>query len=252
MHNIDRTNLESTYGEYPQEFSGEYQQEYSGEYTGEYGTGEFGNQFGEFQESEGNHSFETSGEYNQETPFSEAEEMELAAELLSVSNEAELEQFLGKLFKKAAGFIQSPVGQKLMGTLKGLAKKALPVLGSAVGNLIVPGVGGMIGGKLASAAGSMFGLELEGLSYEDQEFEVAKQIVRLGSAAAVNAAQAPSSAPADQVAHEALSAAAQQYAPGLLRDHRMSTPYGRRRHRCSHSNTGRWIRRGNSILLLQA
>lgn len=266
MHNIDRTNLESTYGEYPQEYSGEYAgeypQEYSGEYAGEYtgeyagefpgefGTGEFGNEFGGAQESEGNQAFETYGEYNQETPFSEAEEMELAAELLSVSNEAELEQFLGNLFKKAAGFIKGPIGQKLIGTVKGLAKKALPMLGSAVGNMIVPGLGGVIGGKLASAAGGMFGLELEGLSYEDQEFEVAKQIVRLGGAAAVNAAQAPSSAPPDQVAQQALTAAAQQYAPGLVRG---GGPigYGRRR-RCSHKTTGRWIRRGNSILLLQA
>jgi len=45
------------------------------------------------------------------------------------------------------------VGQKLMGSLKGIAKKALPVLGSALGNMIVPGLGGVIGGKLASAAG---------------------------------------------------------------------------------------------------
>jgi hypothetical protein len=266
MHNIDRTNLESTYGEYSQEYSGEYAgeypQEYAGEYAGEY-TGEYAGEFpgeygmgefgqGETQEFEGGHAFETYGEYSQESAFSEAQEMELAAELLSVSNEAELEQFLGSLFKKAAGFIKGPIGQKLLGTVKGLAKKALPMLGSAVGNMIVPGLGGVIGGKLASAAGGMFGLELEGLSYEDQEFEVAKQIVRLGGAAAVNAAQAPSSAPPEVVARQALTAAAQQYAPGLLRNGGPTGQYGRRRHRCSHSATGRWIRRGNSILLLQA
>ena len=174
MHNIDRTNLESNYGEY------------SGEYTGEYGGTEFGYEAGE-QESE------TYGEYTQEGTFSEADEMELAAELLSVSNEAELDQFLGKLFKKAGAFIKGPVGQKLLGGLKSIAKKALPTLGGAFGNLIAPGIGGAIGSNLASQAGSMFGLELEGLSYEDQEFEVAKQIVRLGGAAASNAAQAASS-----------------------------------------------------------
>jgi len=90
MHNIDRTNLESTYGEY------------EGEYSGEYGAGEFGQEFEGLQEFEGNTEFETYGEY--EGTISEAEEMELAAELLSVSNEAELEQFLGKLFKKAGTF----------------------------------------------------------------------------------------------------------------------------------------------------
>jgi hypothetical protein len=228
MHNIDRTNLESSYGEQ---------------------TGEFGNEFG--YEAEGDHEFETYGEYSNESMFSEADEMELAAELLSVSNEAELEQFLGKLFKRAGAFIKSPVGQKLMGTVKGLAKKALPMLGSAVGNMIVPGLGGAIGGKLASAAGGLFGLELEGLSYEDQEFEVARQIVRFGGAAANAAAQAPQSAPSDQVAQAALTAAAQQYAPGLLRSGAPRSS-GRRGHRCSHNDSGRWIRRGKVIILLQA
>ena len=35
------------------------------------------------------------------SPFSTTEEMDLAAELLTVSSEAELEQFLGDLIKKA-------------------------------------------------------------------------------------------------------------------------------------------------------
>jgi hypothetical protein len=87
------------------------------------------------------------------------------------------------------------------------------------------------------------------LSYEDQEFEVAKQIVRLGGAAARNAAQAADYGPPEQVAHEAFSAAAQQYAPGLCLGGR--TQYSSRRCRtCSRGNTGRWVRRGNAILLL--
>jgi len=235
MHNIDRTNLESNYGEY------------SGEYTGEYGGNEFGYETGE-QESE------TYGEYTQEGAFSEADEMELAAELLSVSNEAELDQFLGKLFKKAGAFIKGPVGQKLLGGLKSIAKKALPTLGGAFGNLIAPGIGGAIGSNLASQAGSMFGLELEGLSYEDQEFEVAKQIVRLGGAAASNAAQAGSTAPAAEAAKAALTAAAQQFAPGLLRNGAAQSQgtQGRQGARCRHANTGRWIRRGKAIVILQA
>jgi hypothetical protein len=317
MHNIDRTNLESTYGEYPQEYSGEYvneypqeysgeyageyPQEYSGEYAGEYAQGYPGEYAAEYPqeysgeylgEDEGEYTgesgeypgefgqeLETYGEYSQEGTFSEAEEMELAAELLSVTNEEELEQFLGKLFKKAAGFIKSPIGQQLISKVKGLAKKALPILGSTLGNVIAPGVGGVIGGKIASATSGMFGLELEGLSYEDQEFEVAKQIVRLGSAAAVNAAQAPPSVPPEDAARQGLMIAARQYAPGMLRPNgaqygnsqgggtryggvqfsgpqygglRYGGPQHGRRHRCSHQNTGRWIRRGNQILLLQA
>jgi len=243
MHDIDRTNLESTYGEYAGEDAGEYPGEYA---TGDYATGEFGHEF------EGNDSpgeFETYGEYSSEGAFSEAEEMELAAELLSVANEAELEQFLGNLFKKAGAFVSSALGQDLMNQVKGLAKKALPMLGSAIGNMIVPGLGGVVGGRLTASAGEMLGLELEGLSYEDQEFEVAKQIVRLSGAAARGAAQAADYAAPEQVAHEAFSAAAQQYAPGLWRDRRPR--YSSRRCRaCAGRNTGRWVRRGNAILLL--
>jgi hypothetical protein len=239
MHDIDRTNLESTY----EEFAGEY----SGEYPGEYETEEFANEFEGNYESSG--EFEADGEYSAEGTFSEAEEMELAAELLSVSNEAELEQFLGKLFKKAGAFVSSALGQDLMDQIKGLAKKALPMLGSAVGNMIVPGLGGAVGGGLAASAGEVLGLELEGLSYEDQEFEVAKQIVRLGGAAARSAAQEAEYAAPDQVAHEAFSSAAQQYAPGLLRD-RQPRYSSRRCRTCSRRNTGRWVRRGNAILLL--
>jgi len=244
MHNIDRTNFESSYGEYASEYPGEYTGEQeAGEYTGEYGAGEYG------YETEG--QFESVGEFSQESPFSEAEEMELAAELLSVQNEAELDMFFGKIFKKVGSFLKSGPGKALGGALKGIAKKALPILGGAAGNFFLPGVGGAIGSKLASGAGSMLGLELEGLSYEDQEFEVAKQIVRLGGEAASNLAQAAQTAPPVQAAQSALTAAAQKYAPGLVngagRQQQGRHGSSGRRH-----NTGRWIRRGNSIVLMGA
>jgi hypothetical protein len=249
MHDIDRTNLESTYGEYAGEYAAEDSEQYAGEYAGEYedeyATGEFEAEFEGGYDAAG--EAETYGEYSQEGTFSEADEMELAAELLSVSNEAELDQFLGKLLKKAGAFVSSALGKDLMDQVKQVAGQALPLLGSAIGNMVVPGVGGVVGGKLA---GSLMGLELEGLSYEDQEFEVAKQIVRLSGAAARNAAQAGDYGPPPQIAHEAFAAAAEQYAPGLLRNRRQPY-YSRRGRRCSNcSNTGRWVRRGNAILLL--
>ena len=242
MHNIDRTNLESSYGEYASEYPGEYTGEFgAGEYTGEYGAGEFG------YETEG--QFESMGEFSQESPFSEAEEMELAAELLNVQSEAELDMFFGKIFKKVGSFLKSGPGKALGGALKGIAKKALPILGGAAGNFFLPGVGGAVGSKLASSAGSMLGLELEGLSYEDQEFEVAKQIVRLGGEAASNLAQVAQTAPPVQAAQSALTAAAQKFAPGLVNGNR---PQGRPGVSGRRQNTGRWIRRGNSIVLIGA
>ena len=227
MHNIDRSNIESNYGEYL--------------------SGEFGYEFA------GDNEYEVYSEYNQESPFNEAEEMELAAELLSVSSEAELDQFLGDLMKKAGravgGIIKSPVGKALGGALKGVAKQALPAVGGVIGNALLPGVGGVVGSKLASAAGKAFGLELEGLSYEDQEFEVAKGVVRLAGAAAGNAAQASPSTPPKQVVQTALTEAAKEHAPGLLSG---AHPRAGQGQKCQHQSTGRWIRRGNTITLMGA
>jgi hypothetical protein len=156
-----------------------------------------------------------------EGTFHESEELELAAELLEVSNEAELDRFLGNLISKAGraigGFVRSPVGQALGGILKGAARQALPIAGAALGTALGGPAGGAIGGKLASAAGNLFGLELEGLSGEDQEFEVARRFVRFANAAASRAAAAPPGTSPQQAARTAVIAAARRFAPGLLR-----------------------------------
>src|SRR5262249_29905756 len=150
------------------------------------------------EQEPGEFAFEGAEEFQQETdqesPVEEVEEMELAAELLEVSDEQELDQFLGKLISKVAGaarglagaaggFLRSPAGQALGGLLKSAARKALPVVGRAVGTYFGGSGGGALGGKLASTAGQIFGLELEGMSGEDQEFEVARRFVRLAATA---------------------------------------------------------------------
>jgi uncharacterized protein (DUF697 family) len=156
-----------------------------------------------------------------ESPLSETQEMELTAELLEIASEEELEEFLGNLFKGVAkgvgGFIKSPVGKALGGVLKGVAKKALPVVGGALGSFVAPGVGTAIGSKLGSLASGLFEMELEGMTQEQAEFEVARRVVRLAATSAAAAAQAPPSAPPAQVARVAFTEAARQHAPGLLR-----------------------------------
>jgi hypothetical protein len=156
-----------------------------------------------------------------ESPLSETQEMELTAELLEVANEEELEEFLGNLFKGVAkgvgGFIRSPVGKALGGVLKGIAKKALPVVGGALGSMVAPGIGTALGSKLGSLASGLFEMELEGMSQEQAEFEVARRYVRLAATSAANAATAPASAPPAKVARVAITQAASQHAPGLLR-----------------------------------
>lgn len=208
-------------GEYAGEYGqGEYEGEFAGEYAGELGQGEYGQ--GEYGQGEWSGEYEYAGEYGQgeqETVFDEVQEMELAAELLEVQSEEELEQFLGKLIQSAGkaigGFVKSPIGKALGGALKKVAKIALPIAGKVAGNFLLPGVGGVIGGKLASAAGSMFGLELEGMSPQDQEFEVARRVVRLAGESVRHATQTPQAGHPVNVAKDAVLAAAVRHAPGL-------------------------------------
>src|SRR5690348_9207722 len=126
MHDIGRTQLEhQAFGEYSgselegSEYeSGEYE---SGEYEsgetefGEYESGELGElESGELGEAEGTEFGEFEGAEQEgsgispelESPLSEMEEMELASELLELTSEQELEQFLSDVFRtvgQAAG-----------------------------------------------------------------------------------------------------------------------------------------------------
>jgi hypothetical protein len=147
------------------------------------------------QESE---SYNGEGEEAFEMPMTEAEEEALAAELLGVSSEADLEQFLGGLFRKvkrslggAARFLAKNAGP-LAGALKGIAGKALPFLGGALGTAIpIPGVGTALGAALGNAASGLLQSETENMEAEEQQFEMAKRYVRLASQAIRNAGRIP-------------------------------------------------------------
>lgn len=213
MHDIGTSRPGGWGAGYANEFEQELASEMSGEFSHEQEfAGEFEQEFeqGEF-EFENEFENEVSGEMN---------ELELAAELLSVNSEQEMEQFLGGLVKSvgrvATGFAKSAAGKALGGILRSAAKAALPVVGTALGNFVVPGAGGVIGGKLASMAGSALGLELEGLSNEDREFEVARRLVRIGQHAVGHLSSMPRNMPAARAARIAFLRGARQVAPGLL------------------------------------
>jgi hypothetical protein len=175
--------------------------------------------------------------------FSEEEEMELAAELLEVRDDRELDQFLGDLIGKAAGvlggLVNSSAGKAIGGVLKNLARKALPLAGGALGGMVGGPLGAQIGSVLASRAGPVLGLELEGLSPEDRQFEATRQFVRFAGATVGNALAAPSGGDPAQAAREAAQEAARLHAPGL-----MNFGYG------PAPASGRWIRRNGRIILL--
>jgi uncharacterized protein (DUF697 family) len=222
MHNIDRTVGESNY-----EFNNE-SYEYNNEFAHE---DEFLNELNETSGEAYEYQGELPGEYSHESYESnyetneltgEALEMELAAELLGVSNEAELEQFLGSLIKKAGGairnFANSSAGRAIGGFLKSAAKKALPIVGRAAGAFFGGPIGSTIGGKLGDFASNLFELELEGLSNEDKEFEMSRAYVRFANAAVRNAMRNPGvNSNPKQAAKAAIIGAAKKYAPGLLR-----------------------------------
>lgn len=248
MHDIDRTQsyFESEFD--PEYFEYEEEAEFADEYDGEYG-----------YEAEG------------EAEMDEVEEMEFAAELLEISDEAELDQFIGKLFKRvkrgAGKFFKSGMGRQLGGMLKGVAKMALPKIGGALGTFIAPGVGTAIGGQLGSAAAGLFGLELEGLSPQDQEYEVARRFVRFANSAAKRAQRLQSQLPVDAATRKALVDAAKKHAPGLLqRLGNLQFEAGPQNGASAQPNgggqsvggsfsgrsgrSGRWVRRGRKIILL--
>lgn len=188
--------------------------------------------------------FDQETDFFQEMPFNEMQEMELAADLLSVSNEEELNYFLGSLIKKAGkavgSFVSSPTGKALGGILKQAAKKALPVVGSAIGGYFGGSTGAKLGGKLASSAGSAFGLELE---QDEQELEAARNFVKFAGSTVAKALQAPSGMPPGQAAKQAAAAAAKAHLPGLLGGTTTGSFGGKAR-------SGKWYRRGGKVILV--
>lgn len=217
MHDIDRTQLET-----PDEFEAE------------------------------SFEFQEGGEF--EAPFDEVEETELATELMEITDEAELDQFLGKLIRRAGQAVgravRTPLGRAVGGYLKGALKSSLPNFGGVFG-AIAPALGGLssAAASLGNGAGNFGdpaaadagmgepdGSEPAG----DQEFEVARDLVRMAGSAVSNALQSPQAGGLQTLARSAVQAAANAHAPGLL------GPAGAAG---SAQNSGRWYRRGGRIVV---
>jgi hypothetical protein len=159
--------------------------------------------------------------------LAEDESLALAVELMEVSDAAELDRFMGKLIghaaqasgPAAAQAVRGPAGAALSDLLKGAARRILPI---------------------TAAAGRSFGLELEGLSEEDGEFEVAKSYVRFAAEATRNLAAASVALAPLAAARKAAADAARRRAPGLLRSFAAG----------GAPLAGRWQRRGRHLIVL--
>ncbi len=180
-------------------------------------------------------------------------ELEMANEFLEISSEQELEQFLGGLISNAGRTLgvalNSPLGRQLTTLLKNqlraTARQALPVVGRAIGDWVAPGTGGAHGAAAATSVGKMFGLELEGLSAEDREFEVARRYVNFANTAARQMWRSPRSMhPRARVRHALTRAARQQrlWAGG-------EPPYAAADIGPAGGRRGRWTRSGGVIVV---
>ncbi|MEV0029832.1 hypothetical protein [Nocardia sp. NPDC050793] len=240
----------STAYEYPGEASSQF--EWSGESEDEY-------QEGSFQESE-------------DEDENYAMEHELAMELLEITSEEELDQFLGKLarsvVRRAGKFIRSPIGKALGGVLKSVAKAGLPMVGGAIGSFIAPGIGTALGSRLGSLAGNLLEEEeAEALGEITAEELAAHRFVSFARGAYRNAYRTPRSVPPPVAVRAAIVGSARRYAPALLRSS-ARRPWRRRRrwygspgYGWDNSGTwgqdvggdapsqGRWVRRNGQVVL---
>lgn len=140
--------------------------------------------------------------------LTESRNAELAAELLDVTNQAELEGFLRRVVTATAGRVggrlPAGTGRDLVAQLGRTAERTLPTLATLLGDPLGPGAG-------APAAARVYGLELEGMSAEDRDYEIARQFLRFAQSATARAATTAASPAA------AVAGAAREFAPGLAR-----------------------------------
>jgi len=183
--------------------------------------------------------------------FSEDEELELASELLEIATEQELDEFVHGLVKsaeQAVNQVAEPAVEHDIGDiLKGIAKVALPIIGGVAGGYFGGPAGAALGSNLAGSVGHAFGLELEGLSPEDSEFEVGKQFIKFAGATVKNALEADPDMDLATIAHKASEKAARIYAPGLMNLSETSSPFPIN---TAHRRNGRWRSNGNGDMTM--
>jgi hypothetical protein len=112
---------------------------------------------------------------------------ELAAALLDVVSESELDDFVSGLVARSAGHrLPDGTERALVASLRRTAERTLPALSVALGDEGRPPAP-----VAAQTAARMFGVETEGMSAEDRDFEIARRFVRFAHAEAMRAAGAP-------------------------------------------------------------
>ncbi len=161
-------------------------------------------------------------------------QLALAAQLLEVGNRDDLQQFLQSMIERVGA------SDKQVNNQGALVERL-----TQAAHLIIPqttslGARNRLQGhkKHNYVAAHILGLELEGLSPEDQEFELAKGFVRFAGEAIKNPATDPSAA---------IQQAAQRYAPGLL--HALARSPKPQTMLPHQGQSGRWYRQDGRIIV---
>ena len=161
-----------------------------------------------------------------------SQSIEQASRLLDATNQRQLDAFLrgliAEVVRRSGGTLSAEGARAVLAVVKKAAAQTLPTLTAAFGADMKPTPGR--GKSPVATAARVYGLELEGLSAEDRDFEIARQLIRFAQATASRAANPPPALPANAAVSAAVESAAQQFAPGLL-------PPG------PAIQTGPWVRR---------
>lgn len=141
-------------------------------------------------------------------------DIEQVSRLLDVTNESELDAFLRRLIDDAARASGRPLSTGSARTVLELAKRTaeqtMPTLATARGADMGPIPQGRES-PVATAA-RVFGLELEGLSAEDRDFEIGGQLVRFVQSAAIRAANRTPAFPLTHTVRAQIDDTHQQFA----------------------------------------
>jgi hypothetical protein len=137
----------------------------------------------------------------------DSDRTEAATELLEAAGRPALPAMLARLMRHAAHAAGQTIDRAVEGELVRLLQRAAHIA------LPAPGIAA---GDSGTQASRFFGIELEGLSPEDQEFESARRFIQFVEAAAAQAAAGSQRLPPTVAAWLAASRAAKRFAPGWL------------------------------------
>ena len=160
----------------------------------------------------------------------------LAAELLNAAAGPQLAATLRRLVRvhAAPAALDPAAAASLVALLRSAARQALPLVSAATARQA---------GTTYKRMGRFFGIELEGLTPEDQEFELARRFAQLTREAAQQLARAPAGLPPAAAARWAAGRAARRFAPGWtqVRDSAGAA---------TSTSAGRWVRHGAGLTVL--